>query len=456
MLSQSGISPVGLSLRMFVLFSIVYLFTWAGHYTTADGSSKLAWTKALLSGHVVAFLPNGDPVSRYGIGHSLLAIPSIALAELVNKVTGIHAEPALYTLLFIVNGALFLALLTYYLAQFYPARSVVTTVLIAGLATIWWPYTKLDFSEPLVLTLAFLGFLLMRFGHPFWGMLMAAFTLTIRPDSITVVAPIAVWYLLTHRSIKSLLEIALATAPSIVLILVSNYVRYHSIVDRGYPGERFSNPWLVGLYGILLSSGKSIFLFSPPLVLGLLGWKAFASRPHLRADAWLFLSVCIVQVCLFAKWWGWSGEDDWGVRFVIPGVLMLSIPMIEVLNRRALVIPIVTLGVAVQLLAVLIPSLAFLQLLRKNPLQREALYVHTTDRVDFDDEHFDPRYSQILGNWIILRYLLHVPPKPGNPQDVQYVGTPLQDTISPEAWASVANWDFVWNLRRSKPPLSGH
>lgn len=41
-------------------------------------------------------------------------------------------------------------------SHFHPARSVWETVSIVGLATTWWPYTKLDFSEPLVLTVAFL------------------------------------------------------------------------------------------------------------------------------------------------------------------------------------------------------------------------------------------------------------------------------------------------------------
>jgi len=445
-------SPWRFALAVFLLFSLIYLCTWAGHYTTGDGSYKIAWAKAMFLGRSAVGAGQDAVISKYGIGHSLLAVPPLALAYIITKETGIHCEAALYTLMFVVNGALFLALLAFYLAHFYPLRSVWLTVFIAGLATIWWPYTKMDLSEPLVLTIAFLGFLLMRFDHPFWGMAIAAFTLTIREDSIAVVAPLLIWYLFSHRTVKAILRMGLAIAPSIALILASNYVRYHSLFDRGYPGERFSTPLLVGMYGILLSSGKSIFLFSPPLLLGVLGWRAFAARPHLRSDAWLFLGICAAQVLLFSKWWGWSGEDDWGVRFLIPGVLVLCIPMIEMLNRRALVISVVAVGVAVQLTAVLVGPLSFVLLLRSQNFQRSALYVPGRNRIDFADMHFNPSYNQILGSWILLRQLLHIPPSAGNPEDAAKTGTRLYDAIPPQAWASAAAWDFIWNLRRLKNP----
>jgi len=448
-------SPLRLCVRVFLSFFVIYLSTWAGHYTSGDGAYKIAWAKAMF----VRPAPGGSGqkvvYSKYGIGHSLLAVPPLAIAYIVNEKTGIRCEAALYTLMFVINGALFLTLLAFYLAHFYPARSVWLTVLIAGLATTWWPYTKMDFSEPLVLTIVFLGFVLMRFEYPFWGMLIAAFTLAIRGDSIALVGPLVIWYLLANRSVKACVRMALAIAPSLVLVMLANYVRYHSLFDRGYGGERFSNPIIVGVYGVLLSGGKSIFLFSPPLLLGVLGWKAFAARAQLRSDAWLFLAICAAQVLLFAKWWDWSGDDSWGVRFLIPGVLLMCIPLVAILDRRALVIPVVAAGVVVQLLAVLAGPLDFLVLLRGQQFEREALYLGGHDRVDFEDLRFNPSYSQIVGNWILVRYLLHVPPEPENPSDVPQVGTRLFDAIPPQTWQSAASWDFVWNLHRANKVSGG-
>jgi len=436
-------------MRVFAVFALIYVCTWAGHYTTGDGTSKIAWAKAIQRGQLLEAGPTPSTVySKYGIGHSLITLPALAIADLIQKMTGIRCEPALYTLLFVANGALFLALVAFYLAHCYPSRSVWWTVAILGLATIWWPYTKLDFSEPFVLTLAFLGFVLMRFGHPAWGIVIAGFTLAIRSDSVAILGPLMVWYLLSNRSLRALVRIALGLAPSVALVLFANYIRYHSLLDRGYAGEGFTNPFLVGAYGILFSGGKSILLFSPPLLLGILGWRRFKQR--VASDAWLFLAIFVAQVLLFAKWWDWSSDDAWGVRFVIPGVLLMCIPMVAILENRFLVATVATAGALVQLLGVAVGGLDYLMLIRSQTFHRQALFVDASDRIDFEDIRFNPGYGQIMGNWILLRHLLHVPPSPAvQPEDALRVGTRLYDAIPPQTWADAARWDFVWNLRRS-------
>jgi len=448
-----------ISVRVLAVFAIIYLCTWAGHYTTGDGGRKIAWAKAM-------FLPQdaieGEPLengaySKYGIGHSLVAAPPLIAAYYIRKATGIHAEAALYTLIFVANGALFLALMAFYLAYFYPDRWVWATVFIAGLGTIWWPYTKLDFSEPLVLTAAFLGFVLMRFGRPVIGMLIAGFTLAIRLDSIVIVICLILWYIFQKPTVRAAVLAGLSLAPSLVLVAFANYVRYHSLVDRGYGGEGFTNPLLVGLYGNLFSAGKSVFLFSPPLLLGLAGWWKFMRSPETRRDAWLFLGIFVGQLLLFAKWWDWSSDDAWGVRFMIPGVMLMCIPIITLLDRsdrKVIASVVVAAGVLVQLLVVPVGGLDYLLLVHQQDFERQALFVGGRERIDFEDIRFDPRYSQLMGNWILLRQLLHLNPAQGRNHDARLIGTSLYDAIPPEAWANAARWDFIWNVR-ARPVTSG-
>jgi hypothetical protein len=290
---------------------------------------------------------------------------------------------------------------------------------------------------------------LIRFGNPLLGLTIAGFSMTIRPDSPVVVGPLILWYLLGTRSVRALVNVALGFAPSVALVVFANYLRYHSLFDRGYSDQRFSTPFLVGLYGVLLSSGKGIFLFSPPLLLGILGWKRFANRKGIASDAWLFLVICIAQVLFYAKYCYWNSDDAWGDRYVIPGVVLLCIPLVTVLHQRALVIPVVALGVCVQLLAVTVGGLDYLMLIRAWQPQREAVFMHRTSHIDFEDLWFNPNYSQLFGNWILLRYLLHVPPEAGKADDPERVGTLLYDAIPPEQWKAAAHWDFIWNLRRS-------
>jgi hypothetical protein len=431
----------GLPLRVFAVFSLIYLVTWSGHYTTGDGAYKIAWAKQILH---LPVNPSLVP-SKYGIGHTLIAIPPLAVAHWIHQATGLHCEAALYTLVFVFNGALLPALFAAYLEPFYAPRSVWITVLLAGLCTTWWPYTKADFSEPLVTTLLFAGFLLMRSARPFWGMLVAGFTLTVRTDGVILIGLLFAWYFAKTRTVRSLLPPVVALFPSVVLFLAANYVRYHGFIDRGYSGEGFFNNTVLGLYGILLSSGKSIFLFSPPLVIGCAMWKRFAQREQFRNDAWFFIVVLCAQAVQYATWWDWAGDDSWGVRFVIPGVLLMCIPAVELEWSAMRILPIAAVGLCVQLLAISIGANEFLILARKQNPQRVAQYVGGVNRVDFADIRFNPSYSQLNAQWILFRHLVGIPPKPADPNIIAKIGTPLYDTLPPEVWAKEARWDFIWN-----------
>lgn len=437
---------------VFFFFLAAYLITWGGHYTSGDGAQKIAWAKAMLSGASSGVSPSPNGIySKYGIGHSLIAMPALAIASFLRSHTGIRSEAALYTLIFVFNGAILLALIAYYLSHFYARRQVLWVVGVIGLATTWWPYTKLDFSEPLVTTLLFAGFVLMRFGRPMTGMLTAAFTITIRPDAGILVALLALWFLLGEPGRRNIIKITVPVLPWIAVVAWSNYTRYHSIFDHGYANEGFTTPVLIGLEGILFSPGKSIFVFSPPLVLGFLGWRRFWRNRALRADAGLFLAIFSAELLTYAKWWDWSSDDAWGIRFMIPAVVIMCIPAVEVVERRArLAAGLALCGVIIQLIPVLVGGLDYLLLVRNHEAKRTALYLSGLNRVDFEDIRFNPRYSQIAGSWILLRHMLHMPPRAGAPDASANSGTPLYETLPAAVWSEAAQWDFFWT-RRTPP-----
>lgn len=453
----AGRSPARNSFIILLVFLAIYLLSWGGHYTTGDGAHKVAWAKAMLFGANEAGIEPGPGgvYSKYGIGHSLLAMPPLAASRFIQRHTGIHCEAALYTLIFVANGAILMALIGYYLFHFYPENRVWLTVGVIGLATAWWPYTKLDFSEPLVTTVLFAGFVLMRFGRPTLGMLVGATAIAIRTDAILLISLLGLWSFFGRPSFKAVAKMGLAILPTLVLVAAGNYIRYGSIFDHGYAGETFSTPIALGLIGILLSAGKSVFLFAPPLILGFLGWKSFSKRPDRLRDALFFLAVFVVELLEYSRWWDWSSDDAWGVRFMIPGVVLMCIPAVEFCGKRRLFLAVGTVGLAVQLLAILPGSLDYLLLLRANNLQRQALYVTGQNRIDFEDIRFNPRYSQLAGNWILLRELLHAPPRPAPPGVAELSGTPLYDTLPPSSWSNAAQWDFIWvrHKRSTAPPV---
>jgi hypothetical protein len=434
---------LGRSAKVFLVFFAIYLVTWGGHYTSGDGAHKIAWAKVLLGDSVTGIAPDSNGVySKYGIGHSLIAMPSLALSSLVTRHTGVHCEAMFYTLTFIVNGALLIALIGFYLFQIYEPKRVLWTLALLGLATTWWPYTKTDFSEVLVATAWFGGFLLMRSGRAALGMGVAAITVSIRTDSFVLIAILALWWLIQDRRLATAARLVVAVLPAIGLVAIGNWMRYHSVLDHGYDGEAFTTPLWLGLSGILISGGKSIFLFSPPLLLGFLGWRRFRHRQETSMDALLFAAIFASQLLIYSRWWDWSSDDAWGVRFMIPSVMLMCIPLIEVSEGRFLVLAIGVTGLAIQLLAVTVGSLDYLIMMRAHEAKRQALFVSGENRVDFEDIRFNARYGQIAGNWILLRNLLHFPPQPspsdpGNP-------TPLYDVLPPSVWMKTARWDFIW------------
>jgi hypothetical protein len=151
-------------------------------------------------------------------------------------------------------------------------------------------------------------------------------------------------------------------AACLALVLWHNAVRFGSPFDSGYSDEGFTTPLYVGLYGLLLSSGKSIVLYSPIVLLAPPGlvflWRW---RP---AEALLIGSLALVTLLYYAAWWAWYGGWSWGPRFLVPTLPFLVLAVGAALAERAwarwLALPLVIGGIGVQALGVLIDFNAYI------------------------------------------------------------------------------------------------
>jgi hypothetical protein len=127
----------------------------------------------------------------------------------------------------------------------------------------------------------------------------------------------------------------------------------------------FSSPHpnlLQALTGPFVSTGKSIFLFSPILLIPL--WSLIR---HFRSawSAWLYLVLLIIFQALFYDD-EWAGHINWGLRFVLPAipplVLSTSGTIEDWLARRKGLIAlsfIAVVSIIIQLLGVLSPVSQF-------------------------------------------------------------------------------------------------
>jgi hypothetical protein len=142
---------------------------------------------------------------------------------------------------------------------------------------------------------------------------------------------------LSHRkSLQPLLRaFAFALAgflPGMVMLLLYNYLRFGSVTKTGYTnvaGVMVENV-LIGIWGFLFSPGKSIFLYTPPLVLAAFGLPCFW-RAH-RLTALLMLATILPVMLFYARFPAWSGDWAWGPRYAVFAVPVLLLPCIAFLS----------------------------------------------------------------------------------------------------------------------------
>jgi len=455
--TQLAVRPIAAPKKIhpvFWAFLLIYLGTWAGHYTSADAAQKIQWARQIIAGgpYWVDLTTGNAP--KYGIGHSLISIPPLIAARLVNRFTGIHAEAPFYTLLFVLNSALLVYLVARYLRdRGYSTSNIWMTACAVGLATSWWPYSKLDASECVVATLFMTALVLLLENHPILAFTCASFMVLLRSDAAILLLLLVGWELWRNKFRVRWLTVAVGIGPTALFYCFVNYMRFGTILDHGYHGEPFSNPLLFGVYGILFSAGKSVFLFSPALLLGFLGWRRF--RERLPQDAVLFAAVFTTQLLLYARWWDWSGDDSWGVRFMLPSVVLMTIPCVELLSRRRLLTAAaLTAGLLVQLPALLLPPLEYVVFLHSAPFTRQSVYVddeHTRSRLDFEDMRYNPRYSELSAGYALLELRLGIAPPPTSAEEQGRTGTPVVDILRSLPEPQGCRWDLIWCHLHSRP-----
>ncbi|MBI5671542.1 MAG: hypothetical protein HZC41_26420 [Chloroflexi bacterium] len=371
----------------------VYLLVYTPRPDSADGQAILAVTAATLRhgvpeigaiGALDALLPlqmarmgafgvDGAPYSKKGITPSLALLPLVLLSDalpwLDTRATALLLNPMVTTAT---------ALLLYTLVRWldYRPRTAFVMALLYGLATTALVYAKTLYGEPLA-ALLLLGAVMggYRFYHAAVGTRYIV-SLPIPSDAgATIPGRLYLWLILSGaclgllagvnlvyvlvapvvgavlllrmpvgtRSIVSLRQIAAFVLPvltALALLGLYNWVRFGSPASSGYhfaAGEGFTQPVLVGLYGLTISPYRGLFWYSPILLLALPGWLMLRRRaPWL---AWLALALATLQLLAFASWWSWHGGIAWGPRFLVPALPLLALllaPLVEAAWRSRL------------------------------------------------------------------------------------------------------------------------
>ena len=388
-------------------------------------------------------IPNGPDGKIYGIaaiGCGLVHVPGALIAALVHDVApsadglvrpiATHLAPA-------AEGALaavlfFLLLIDLGIGK--RTASACTAILVASTTTaVYAHYAYAD----IVQLACFLGLFraaLRTSADPtrreaLWlgawaGMLVN--TKYVFALSVLGAAGLVAWTLRARRA--DLKRVALwacvAGAPFVAIALVYNEIRWGSPFSTGYGpylSAYFGGSIVDGAWGMLLSPNKSALLYSPALVLALLGMPAaFRAVPRLALAIALMVVPTLLVYCSYRSW---SGDYAWGPRYFVWCVPPLLVPLAWFVDRatrarRWLLAAIVTAGVVVQLLGIALYWDHFIRIASDAKNQwlgqpnRRGAYIAERGRGHcdscFEDTYellWTPAFQPIRGQWWLLESL---------------------------------------------------
>ena len=382
-----------ISLLLFLTF-FYFLFS-SGRVRTMDEVSA-AFQVESLARHGTTAIPQavdaklfygtfdrfGRPESPYPPGQSFAMLPWYVAGRLVAQhLPGVAANARDIVSDFFLTGesALFAAVAAATLAAFHfylqlgiAPKISFAAVAILALATPLAAYSGWLFSEPLAAAIL-LGAAAVLFAEPpeipipMWRALSAGVLLGaavwVRPTHVIAVPVFLAAVLLRNQKKQwnAATVLAVTACAGVALLLLRNAYLYGSVFEFGYPSaaeggkalNTFETPMTTGLVGFLVSPGKSIFLFSPPILLAMTGLSRLWRRD--RGLAVVAAATPVVYLLFFATYTQWEGGYCYGPRYLVPALALLGLgigPALETASRgvRRLAIAVFVAGFLVQAL----------------------------------------------------------------------------------------------------------
>lgn len=389
---------------------------------------------------------DGKTYTRTGLGFSLLLLPAVTITDLVYKFYGVSPplnfplESDWLILMFasmtnsFVAAALGVVVFSYLLTLGLNKKQSLVISFVMLFSTNIFILSKSTLAHLMFTLFAVLTFYLIKqysikknknlltFAGVSFGIVSISYNMTF----LLIVPPLILYYLLlvkTNTRLRNLSSYLIGYLPSLVIFLWFENVRQEAGMSFGGrdvkdvlsnlihipPGVFFE-----GLHGQLFSPGRSLFLYSPIFIIPLLFWNKIKKK--ILPETLVFVFLTIIYVFFYATQYQvikpeygitgfWHGEVSWGPRYLtvlIPfGILIVGIiyKYLSVKTRLLFFLPLVFLGVFVQVLAVVIPYQTKFRGLDQN------FFVNGTYHPVEIYSNFLPRYSPIL---VMSKNLIHL------------------------------------------------
>jgi hypothetical protein len=383
-----------IAILLFLSLDFLFMLTSGGRVRTLDEVSVDFQSESLVTRGSTAvpqavaanffygkFDRNGQPRTPYGDGQAILVAPWHVAGQMLRAVLpGIPAKSKdLFIDVIVTSSSATFSALAATLAFWIfcglgiDIKTATLAALMLALGTPLFAYSAWFFSEPLVAALL-LGAALALFTDggeqrsialAGLGGVLLGVAVWVRPAHIIAV-PVFFLALLIRDKEKSVLP-AITLVAVVALFggayLVRNQIYFGNPMDFGYPPEAeggkhlnsFETPLAIGLYGFLLSPGKSIFLFAPLVLLAIPGVFRMAKRNV--GLAIVAGGTPLVYLLFFARYTQWEGGYCVGPRYLVPAIALLCVGLGPILADatppiRKLAVVLFAAGMLVQIISV--------------------------------------------------------------------------------------------------------
>ncbi len=440
-----------------------------------------------------------------GLGFSLALVPAVALTDIVYRIYNISPPvhfplendwlillTASFTNAFF-GAILGVILLKYFILLGLNRKEAFWMSLVSIVATNLFAYTKHINAHMMFIVFMMLSFLFIklysiqkkRYLLLFSGISYGIFSLIYNPTFVLSSLPLVLYYLLLIKpkikisSLKSLgKDVLFALIGLIPFLLIFKWfenLRAYSGMDLATPAyyNAYSQYlsgfpvtiFIEGLYGQLLSPGRSIFIYSPLLLIPILFWTKIRKSFHPELFAVFLLSAIYIVFYSLQYTVGtgdqglgafWHGENSWGPRYLTPliplGMFLVAGIYKEFSKKLRFFIfyPLIIIGIYVGLLGILMPyQTKYFNLQSKFIVNHTEYTVHTYSNLL-------PRYTPILNMSKNLVALIQSFPNTYNHgmYNVKfYDGIDFPFNVGPERWRVIENKGYISFDKNVKDPV---
>lgn len=361
----------------------LFLFTWGNHYMgyeyeTADSA--------------VSLLNGIYDVRRAGIGATIMYLPFAIIGKLL---LGVGEQLSkLLTLVSVFYSALavgFLFLSANLIVKKKNVALLFSVLIMAG--SLVWPYSKIGMEYQAMFLLSIIFYLLLSWKNKpslskIWlvGFFLAFLALT-KSYGIVFVLPAWLFMLVNDNKFKiavgfreKVKQIFKAnyfwifgfySALAIIITLLTNLLITKHVSGVYSLAHEFQVwQWWEGFYGIFFSAGKSIFIYSPLLILALFYWRKFIKQ---YKDSAVFILVSFILLLLITAPFSYWTDETLSVRKLVTVIPFLHFPLLvfweqplKIWWKKFLFIVLIVAGVYIQFINSLYPYWEQLYILRSS------------------------------------------------------------------------------------------